>query len=209
MDPAKEWLRLTALYRSKTNEELEELRQDFEDLTDTAQQVLRDELRNRALDPPAKAVAPGNAARPSQTFGSFQLRERSNVAEAVAEPGRHDYSWKVMLCECEEREDAADLRRALELEGIESWYDGPDSPLSTLPFGPRVLVAADDLERARMIMQRPIPQEIRDQTRTSVPDFITPACAGCGAPDPLLETVEPTNTWLCETCGRRWAEPSQ
>lgn len=110
------------------------------------------------------------------------------------------------LCECNEREDALDVLEVLKGAGIESWYDGPSNPFSTLPFGPRVLVAADDLEVAQKILEPSIRQEIRDPNRTVVPDFEVPGCANCGTPDPLLESVQPSNTWFCEACGARWRE---
>ena len=29
----------------------------------------------------------------------------------------------------------------------------------------------------------------------------------CGAEDPVLESAEPTNAWLCEACGAQWSDP--
>ena len=223
MDPVKEWQRLTEYYGERIDEELLELARDFEGLTEVAQQVLRDELKKRELPRPediaaklsskaAKKVgaSPGKA---KSLFGEsvldpiLSLEDSSEDSEAEA-PLQKDYSWKVVLCECNEREDAADLVAALDRAGIESWYSGPSGPRSFSAYGPQVLVGADDLEAAQLVMQQPIPQDIHDQTRTPVPDFETPNCAKCGALDPLLESVEPFNTWLCENCGARWTESS-
>ena len=52
-NPFEEWQRLTEHYREKSEEELRELAADFADLTETAQQVLRNEMRKRGLDDPA------------------------------------------------------------------------------------------------------------------------------------------------------------
>ncbi len=53
-DPAEQWRQLTALYAEMGDTELRELKSSFEDLTELAQGVLRDELKKRALwDPPA------------------------------------------------------------------------------------------------------------------------------------------------------------
>jgi ribosomal protein L37AE/L43A len=41
-----------------------------------------------------------------------------------------------------------------------------------------------------------------------VPDFEPPVCPKCGAEDPLLESVDPLNTWLCEICGEQWTDPA-
>jgi len=60
INPAEEWQRLTEHYRGMLDGELEQLAESFGDLTETAQQVLRNELRNRGLDEPG---APKTAAR--------------------------------------------------------------------------------------------------------------------------------------------------
>ena len=219
MDIVTEWQRLTKYYSERNDEELLELAADFEGLTEVAQGVLRDELKRRALPPPekisaqlsskrrekSKGASPGKA---SDLFGDSNLNPiLPQEEEETEESSVSDYTWKVVLCECNEREDAADLMTALEGAGIESWFDesGPSLPLR--PYGPRVLVAADDIEAAQQVMQRPISQDIRDQTRTPIPDFETPNCTKCGALDPLLESVDPANSWFCENCGARWSEP--
>jgi len=208
VDPAKEWQRLTDYYGERIDEELLELATDFDGLTEVARQVLRDELKKRGLPPPEI----GDPAARGRT-GTPIFSHPATIQESVAESedtidALRDYSWKVVLCECNEREDAEDLVAALERAGIESWYDGPSDSRSFSANSPRVLVGADDLEAAQRVMQQPIPQDIHDQTRTIVPDFETPNCAKCGALDPLLERVEPFNTWLCENCGARWTESS-
>jgi hypothetical protein len=206
LEPVTEWQRLTEYYRERVDEELIDLARDFEGLTDVAQGVLRDELKRRGLPGPEDL-----ASRPAERTGTPFWRHPATDAEIPVHAedigeGQHDYTWKVVLCECNEREDAMDVIETLKGAGIESWYDGPSNSFSTLPFGPRVLVAADDLDAAQKILERPVSQEIRDQNRIAVPDFEVPSCAKCGAPDPLLESVEPSNTWLCENCGTRWNE---
>ena len=70
----------------------------------------------------------------------------------------------------------------------------------------RVLVAADQLDQARAIAARPIPPEIVSESAPKLPDYQPPKCPGCGAPDPVLEGVDPANSWKCEQCGRQWTE---
>jgi hypothetical protein len=48
-DAGAEWERLTRIYAEKSDEELRELAEDFGNLTDVAQQVLRDEMKKRGL----------------------------------------------------------------------------------------------------------------------------------------------------------------
>lgn len=136
MDPAKEWQRLTDYYGERIDEELLELATDFDGLIEVAQQVLRDELKKRGLPPP-ESGDPAERARIRTPIFKHPAASQENVAEPeAASEAPCDYTWKVVLCEFNEREEAEDLRTALERAGIESWYDGPDSPFSTLPFGP-------------------------------------------------------------------------
>jgi hypothetical protein len=69
-----------------------------------------------------------------------------------------------------------------------------------------VLVAADDLVAATQILQRGIPSDVREQSMTPPEDFVPPLCPRCSTPDPLLESVDPSNTWLCEGCGAGWSD---
>jgi hypothetical protein len=215
LEPAKEWQRLTRLYSEKGDEELQALSYESGDLTDIAQQVLRDELKRRSLPEPEAAISAASAEggkRSEIRDDSFDdsidnpmLSEETEEEQGDEPPS--GYTWKVVLCECNAREDAADVMAMLEQAGIRSWYEGQDGATSWASYGSRVLIAADDVKRAQAVMQKPIPQEIRDQNRTKVPDFVAPNCSQCGDLDPLLVSVEPSNTWLCEVCGHRWSEP--
>jgi hypothetical protein len=126
--------------------------------------------------------------------------------DAVSEDdGPVDYTWKTVLCDCDTSEQAQELSTALLQAGIESWVQ------QAREFGrryPRVLVAADQLDRARVIASRPIPPEIVEENETKIPDFEPPACPKCGAADPVLEGVDPANSWFCEQCGQRWTDPT-
>lgn len=225
-DAAGEWTRLTRLYGEKRDEELLALAEDFGNLTEIAQGVLRGEMRKRKLEEPETTPQPINPGSPSSaSIGGF---EKSGLifgrwSQAVAEQNREfraagedfeksdgeepaEYTWKTLLCECEEREEAWQVAEVLRRAGIESWIDGPRSSVSFDVRRPQVLVAADQLEEARAVIAKPIPQDVVDQSRVRVEDFKPPTCAKCGAEDPLLESVEPTNTWLCENCGARWSD---
>ncbi len=133
MDPVQEWQRLTAAYREKSPEELLELAHDFADLTETAQQALRSEMRSRGLGDPESARAPREAeVSEPVTFGSqlpgfIKVQPTGGVPgfggetpqlvpdspELPDDGGPHDYTWKTPLCECYTREEAAQLQEAL------------------------------------------------------------------------------------------------
>jgi tRNA(Ile2) C34 agmatinyltransferase TiaS len=74
---------------------------------------------------------------------------------------------------------------------------------------PRVVVAADQLEQAREIAARPIPQEIIDEFNAPPEEYKPPVCPKCGAEDPVLESADPVNSWLCESCGEQWSDPAE
>jgi len=209
-DPRQEWERLTRLYAEMGDEELGEIAGDFGNLTQAAQSILRDELRKRRLpEPAAKKEEAEKDPRP--VFGRWgegieaQAPQASDSDDDDDDDGRpHEYTWKTLLCECEERERAWQISEVLKQAGIESWIEGPLSQ-DDLTW-PRVLVAADQLDEARAIAARPIPQEIIDQSKVKAEDFVAPACPQCGAEDPLLESVEPVNAWRCEVCDAAWTD---
>jgi transposase-like protein len=68
-------------------------------------------------------------------------------------------------------------------------------------------VAADQLEQAQAVLASPIPQEVIEESQIKVPEFELPGCPMCGASDPLLESADPVNEWLCESCGAQWSDP--
>jgi hypothetical protein len=207
MDPFLEWQRLTEHYGKMYDDELLDLAADSGDLTETAQQVLRDEMKRRRLEAPRTACnAPQAPVRPMAPIVDSinNLPVNGETTEEGDLP--HEYTWKTELCECETSEEAWQICEMLRRAGIESWMEKPGSRWSV--FNPRVLVAADQLDQAREVAARPIPQEIVDLSRMTEPEFELPACPNCGAGDPVLEGVDPVNIWQCEACGEQWTEPA-
>ena len=214
-DPIMEWQRLAEHYRQIGEEELCELAADIGDLTDTAQQALRQELRSRGLGEPETALQTLAERTRTEAASALELAEAG-----VQEPGDEEpagpsvgYTWKTPLCGCDSVEQAWQIREMLRRARIESWIERAGS-MHFVPWADdqmvgdlQVLVAADQLDDARAIAAQPIPQDIIDQSMTEVPEFEAPVCPKCGAADPILESVEPTNAWLCEACGAEWADP--
>jgi ribosomal protein L37AE/L43A len=206
-DPMAEWQRLTQLYREMGDGELEELDAGKGDLTEVAQQVLRDEIRKRGLDGPSK---PGTEPKQAGNFGASTWGTGNDAvaggdyAEASDQPV--EYTWKTPLCECEDREEAWQIYEVLRQAGIESWIEGPGYGDGNNLYNPRIVVGADQLEKAHEIVSRPIPQEIVEQSKMDVPDYVPPVCPSCGAEEPVLENAELVNAWRCETCGKQWSE---
>lgn len=238
IDPVVELHRLAEAYRATSPEELLELARDYSDLTDAAQQALRSELLGRGLGDPADphfgvvARPVAQSAKPAPRgerplsggammgagLGFFGGQAAEVVADAAngddADGQPHEYTWKTLLCECGNREEAAQLQEALRRAGIESWvnFDGyttayvPSVEYHLTTTGLRILVAADQLDEARTVAAQPIPQEIVDDLRAEIPEFVEPECPHCGAKDVVLEAVDPANTWRCEQCDQQWTE---
>jgi len=205
IDPVAEWRRLTEHYRQAPDTQLQELARNFADLTETAQQALRDELRHRGLPGPGSSPLPAAGAVRAQT-AALPPRENSEASEYPEdleedEKPSVEYTWKTVLCECEEWDQVQQLQEMLRRAGIDSW-----SPNDGLLY-PRILVAADQLEEARLVIAKPVPQDIIDDSHTVVPEYEMPRCPACRAADPVLEAADPVNTWQCEACGRQWSDP--
>ncbi|MGH9607679.1 MAG: hypothetical protein ACRD3N_18475 [Terracidiphilus sp.] len=215
IDPIEDWRRLTQHYGAMLDEELRNLAADFGDLTLTAQQALRDEMRKRGLGDPQ---SPAAAARTEDGHAALRWGpapaasgERS-PADQEDNGAADEYTWKTLLCECETGEQALQISEMLRRAGIESWVDArssflPDPTLASL--NPQVLVAADEFDRAREIAAQPIPQEIVELSKIKPEDYEPPVCPGCGTADPVLEGVDPVNAWHCESCGREWSEAGE
>lgn len=176
---------------------------------------------NAPLAPPAAAIATSHdyqASAPIQNqTSSFFARQPQVVPDTPdSEPGPEsdgqvDYTWETPLCDCDTLLQARELSEALKQAGIESWIEAPGTGSRYASFSlssPRVLVAADQLDQARAIAAQPIPRQIIDDTQTEIPDYQPPKCPECGAPDPILEGVDPTNSWRCEQCGQSWSDPT-
>jgi hypothetical protein len=223
-NPAADWRSLAEHYRSMYDEELVNLADDFGNLTETAQQVLRNELGNRGLPAPGEKPAAWPASPAAQRWASIvdpdAAVDRSGDSGKEDDPADADrteddrteddrpgeFTWKTLLRECDTTEQALGICEMLKRAGIECWYEMPGGRMGV--WGPRVTVAADQLEQAKEIAERPIPQDILDDSRQEIPDYEPPRCPGCGAEDPVLESAEPANSWLCEACGKQWTEPA-
>jgi len=219
--PIADWQNLTEHYRSLCDEELDELAADFVDLTETAQQVLRNEMENRGLREPRVKAEPQTKAKPQRSpeqrkqpvapprFASSVEPDSRDHQDIDAdgpdgEDAPSEYTWKTPLCECDTTDQAQQIHEALKRAGIDSWVERPGTRWGASV--PRVVVAADQLEEAIQIASQPIPQDILDQSHEEIPEFEPPKCPQCGAEDPVLEAVDPFNTWHCEACGNEWTE---
>ena len=215
INPLEEWQRLTALYGEMGDIEIRELAAGINDLTETAQQILRDELKRRGIA--VKPLMQNLRSSESNSVGvHWDAREDSDQMPDTDAPeeGALEYTWKAGLCRCDSMDEAAQRCKMLRRAGIESWVQRPGARfvvpwIDELGVGDiQINVAADQLEEARAIAAQPIPQDIIDEMKDeeSIPAYELPACPKCGDEDPTLESADPSNTWLCESCGNTWTE---
>ena len=214
-DPVEEWRRLTALYSEMSDLEIRELADQISDLTETAQQVLRDEMKKRGMtdEQPTRSdsISEGNKgfvhwSHEEDTAGDPDL----NIPDGES----FDYTWKKALWRCDSMDEAAARCEMLRRAGIDSWIQRPGSKyvVPWLEYGVgdiQINVGADQLGQAQAIVGQPIPQDILDEFKeiNAAPDYEIPTCPRCRAADPTLESVEPSNNWLCESCGYTWSDP--
>ena len=206
-DPMEEWRRLTALYGEMGDLEIRELADQINDLTPTAQQVLRDEIKKRGItnEPPsAPAQRPVQPVHEGQVNWEPSSCRRQFGSSPDENDAPHEYSWKVALCDCDSRQEAWRIAQMLKRAGIDSWIQGQESAGSS-----RILVGADQLDQAQLVAAQPVPQDILDEEKElqEAREYDPPTCPRCKSPDPTLESVEPTNNWLCESCGYTWSDP--
>ena len=146
-DSIADWQRLTQLYGEMGNVELEELNASIGDLTEVAQQVLRDEMKKRGLNEPSVTRGTfGHQAPLREGFNADSPTEEDDTEDG--EPA-HEFTWKTPLCDCEGREEAWQIREALRQAGIESWIEGQGSRVWDGMSNPRILVAAEVPPRSK------------------------------------------------------------
>ena len=203
-----ELARLREYYHPMSDDELLMLERDMKDLTPTAQQVLTEELQVRGIGKGAgaKVERPGSdGVVIGAGAGAMPVYDDRN--QFVDGKGQV-FTYKTLLTECDEREQAWQLQELLKRNGIDCWVELPKTGAgSGLPS--RLEVGADQLEQAKLIIQQPMPQEIVamfDEIAEEVDEYEPPKCPQCGDEDPVLENTEPANQWLCESCGHTWSE---
>ena len=171
---------LTQLYGAYGDEELRGLALTFNDLTDVAQQALKAEFARRGV------TMPSPEKPEPEPDGIVIDADKDNTFEF------------------NDLEDAYLAQSVLRSAGIESLV--PTSELSLLGTidVPRLIVAPGEANAAQLILSRPTHNAPEEDVA-----FVEPACPKCGTADPLLESVEPTNQWRCESCGFPcvWSDP--
>jgi hypothetical protein len=165
-----------------------------------AQQALRDEMLQRGLgDPEIQAEAHRDE---SDEDGSGHDPENPLLAAAELRAQNTDANeWWVRVFESDDRELAEQYAIMLSNAGIlHRWR--------IEPVGGNVIeAAAEQAEEAQRVLARPIPQSVIAESKEEVPEYQLPHCPRCQNQEPTLIATEPSNQWLCESCGNEWTDP--
>ena len=198
-------VRFAVHYATLTDDDLLDLADEMESLTAGAQMALEQELERRGLgEVRAITEAEDEEERVALARADARMTAEGDGADEESETaGPPEYTWKVALGEYYTRAEALQRMEMLRRAGIESWFADPYAQSSTNG----ITVAADQLEEAQRIIAHPVPPDIVEQSQTTVPEFEMPRCPRCHAAEPVLIDTEPTNKWLCESCGFEWDDP--
>jgi hypothetical protein len=198
--PFQQWERLAEHYRALDDEHLLALHSKLDDFNDEAQHAIRKELQHRNLDP--LPIPPLPKSKPT-------LESETEPSGALLADNRWQvlYLAGVVACDCLTEEQLTLCSELLDEAHLDFVVRRPRE-FDALRY-PQLLVSPEDLSRAKEVLKGPITEELRRQAELSmaVEDFPTILCPNCSAPDPLLESVDPTNQWLCESCEHRWSDP--
>jgi hypothetical protein len=186
----------TRLYASMSDEQLLELHDDYDDLSEIAQPILRDELHRRKLWQSAPAAQPEKPA-PAPDDGAPLPGDTEELLLDGVIVGILDNDSDVGLASY-----------ILEQAKIPSIASNPKES-----FGIRrteLRVSPEDADRAAALLAQPVTASMREeyQAMLDAGDFVLPACPACGSTEILLESTEPTNHWLCDACGHHWQDAS-
>jgi hypothetical protein len=197
--PEQERQRLSELYAQMSEGELREIADDTVDLTDTARQVLVEEIGKRGLDIP---LAEAMAGRTFESRDMVTVRQFRDLPEALLAKG--------IL-------DSAGIESFLVDENMVrmNWF------ISNLLGGIRLQVNRGDVEDAATLLNEPPPEGFDIE---GLGKYHQPQCPRCESFDiahhagldkrfalPALWFASipfpvPRNEWTCQSCGAEWRD---
>jgi hypothetical protein len=184
---------------------------DYNILKPTARQAIRDEMRRRDLGDPVPLALRHDPTDPESIARTdAEIDARLEARRALHGDEERDYTWQTPLRDFETRDEAIQCLEMLDRAGIQWWFRDPDrgrGDPTTQRLDYRILVPADQLDDALEIIAQPVPQDIIDESKIETPEYELPHCPRCCNQEPTLIATEPSNQWLCESCGNEWRDP--
>jgi hypothetical protein len=214
VDPQQEWNRLSEHYRNFSDEELLELAEESDSLTEIAAQILKAEITLRGLKPASSAE-------------NVKSKEQATAAEVPLSSGDGDtfvVNGMTGVRRFRDPSEALLAKSLLESAGIECHLGDEnmvrmDWFISNLIGGVKLWVKAEDREAAMEILNQPIPEgfEVEDDEY-----FEQPRCPKCKSIDVTYEALNkpasyasalvgvpipfPRDAFKCNSCGAEWQE---
>jgi hypothetical protein len=183
MSEMQQYADLVHVYGGFGDEELRSLALTFNDLTEPGQRALKAEFAKRGLVMPEPGPAQVEAVE----------GDGVSALQGFAANAPEDCTFEFTSVE-----EAYMAQSALRSAGIESVV--PTSEMGAIDT-PRLVVAPADVHTAELILSRPTHLASGEEA-----GFVEPVCPQCGTADPLLESVDPTNEWRCESCNHVWRD---
>ena len=197
IDWERERARLQALYDAMSDEELKEVADDADSLTDVARATLRAEMLRRGMEaPPEARPEPDEDKRPAPKpviVGRYRDMPAASLAKSI-----------------------------LDSAGIESFFADDnvirlDWFYSNAVGGIKLLVRDVDEAEARELLQGQAPEKFEVE---GVGEYEQPKCPNCGSLDVSFEELDRKiahtgllislpipavkHGWNCHACGRSW-----
>lgn len=200
-DPAQEWQRLTEMYRTKADGELEAIAETAYELTDMARNVLAAEISSRGLD----IVLQG--APPNEKPQDEEICEGGDEIDPADLDLRMAYTvWT--------HEELLAGRRELEDAGIASFI-GDDNVQDLEDFngkfddhGIQIKVRYVDWNRAWWVLKNTV--IANDPEEDVEVDESLPKCPKCKSEAIVFLSRDPANKnnfrWRCDNCGNKWVD---
>jgi hypothetical protein len=125
-NPMEEWRRLTTLYSEMGDVEIRDLAAQINDLTESAQQILRDEMKRRGITDSRQTVRSFEGDSLGVHWDGTEDSDLDPDGDA-SEGEAREYTWKTGLCRCDSIDEAAQRGEMLRRAGVESWVQRPGS----------------------------------------------------------------------------------
>lgn len=202
IDRDRERARLQALYAAMSDEELQEVADDADSLTDVARMALRAETLRRGMEaPPEKKTQPEETERPVPKpviVGRYRDLSIASVAKSFL--------------------DSAGIESFLADDNVirMDWF------YSNAVGGIKLLVRDEDAAEARELLESQAPEKFEVE---GVGEYEHPECPNCGSLDVSFEELDRKvahtgllislpipavkHGWSCHACGHSWDAPTE
>ena len=212
IDWDRERERLQTLYAAMSDEELQEVADDADSLTDVARAALRAEMLRRGMESPPETNTRVEAA------GNDAATEDAVIARGE----ERQASTPVIVGRYRDLPMASVAKSILESAGIESFFADDnvirmDWFYSNAVGGIKLLVRGEDATEARQLLEGQAPEKFEVE---GVGEYEQPKCPNCGSLDISFEELDRKiahtgllvsipipavkHGWSCHACGHSW-----